>query len=120
MLRFYRKNYTATGKTQSEAEEAFGKENIALWASSYDVAPHPMSTDGLYYPKDDRRCGLARDFVSAWPQVFQLLSAGVAKPKPTGSLSCANACFVPSDTVLDFPVSVFVQDRCVDGFEQET
>ncbi|CBJ28845.1 phosphoglycerate mutase [Ectocarpus siliculosus] len=43
------------GKTKPEAEEAFGKENVALWASSYDVAPHPMSTDGLYYPKDDRR-----------------------------------------------------------------
>eukprot|EP00752_Nemacystus_decipiens_P014178 g12608.t2 len=43
------------GKTQPEAEEAFGKENIALWASSYDIAPHPMSADGLFYPKDDRR-----------------------------------------------------------------
>ncbi len=43
------------GKTKPEAEEAFGKENVALWASSYDVAPHPMSTDGPYYPKDDRR-----------------------------------------------------------------
>ncbi|CAM9372861.1 unnamed protein product [Scytosiphon promiscuus] len=43
------------GKTKAEAEEAFGKENVALWASSYDVAPRPMSTDGLYYPKDDRR-----------------------------------------------------------------
>lgn len=47
---------TLLGKTKSEAEEAFGKENVALWASSYDIAPHPMSTDGLYYPKDDRRC----------------------------------------------------------------
>ncbi|CAN0393761.1 unnamed protein product, partial [Hapterophycus canaliculatus] len=43
------------GKTKAETEEAFGKENVALWASSYDVAPYPMSTDGLYYPKNDRR-----------------------------------------------------------------
>lgn len=44
------------GKTKPEAQEAFGPENVALWASSYDIPPHPMSTTGRYYPKDDRRC----------------------------------------------------------------
>lgn len=47
--------FVPPGKTKPEAEKAFGKENVALWASSYDIAPHPMSTDGLYYPKKDRR-----------------------------------------------------------------
>lgn len=43
------------GKTKPEAEEAYGEKDVAFWASSYDVAPPPMSTDGQYYPKDDRR-----------------------------------------------------------------
>ena len=44
------------GKTKPEAVETYGAENVALWASSYDVPPHPMSMNGRYYPKDDRRC----------------------------------------------------------------
>lgn len=43
------------GKTKQETEGIYGAENVALWASSYDIPPHPMSTDGRYYPKDDRR-----------------------------------------------------------------
>lgn len=55
------------GKTKPEAQEAFGAENVALWASSYDIPPHPMSTTGRYYPKDDRRCtSLPRIFVQEY------------------------------------------------------
>lgn len=43
------------GKTMPEAQETFGSDKVAFWASSYDVPPLPMSTKGLYYPKDDRR-----------------------------------------------------------------
>lgn len=43
------------GKSKLETEGIYGAENVALWASSYDIPPHPMSTDGPYYPKDDRR-----------------------------------------------------------------
>lgn len=43
------------GKTRQEAIEAFGAETVALWASSYDVPPEPMESDGQYYPKGDRR-----------------------------------------------------------------
>eukprot|EP00904_Undaria_pinnatifida_P000055 jgi/Undpi1/1004/HiC_scaffold_10.g04468.m1 len=43
------------GKTKPEAVETYGAENVALWASSYDVPPHPMSMNDRYYPKDDRR-----------------------------------------------------------------
>lgn len=44
------------GKTKEEAEELYGAENVALWASSYDTAPEPMSYDGKYYPRHERRC----------------------------------------------------------------
>lgn len=44
------------GKTKPETVEGYGAENVALWASSYDVPPPPMSTTGRYYPKDDQRC----------------------------------------------------------------
>ena len=43
------------GKTKPEAQEAFGVENVALWASSYDIPPHPMSTTCLLYTSPSPR-----------------------------------------------------------------
>ena len=51
-----RQNGDLIGKTRPEAEEAFGSKKVEFWAGSYDVPAVPMSAEGEYFPKDDRRC----------------------------------------------------------------